>query len=390
MSKRLSIVHWMPVEIYPPTMNAARFFAGHGWKVSLTTTHNRHSLPEFTHSGVHIYRARDPAVSSTARRAAAYAQFHILATLRLLLDRPDAVLYFEPQSSLPVFLAGRLRDAPVFVHHHEYHSESDFTRKGMRLARLFHREEQRSLFPRAKWISHTNAERLALFAKEHPAVDARVLRVLPNMPPASWAAAPNRAWLSPSGSTLRMVYVGSLSLRDTYLEEFVRWLESQPRGSISLDIYAYNVDAETREYLEHVSNTGQHSIVRWIHEGVAYDSLPERLRNYHTGVVFYKAHTINYRHNASNKLFEYLACGLDVVFSSQMEGIQRYASIDTIPRVIEVDFDHLDRITVRSLRNRGSLPERTFTGSAEAELAHLERDMIAATKEKRAFPPTVV
>lgn len=375
MSRRLSIVHWMPVEMYPPTINAARFFADRGWTVSLTTTRNRHSLPAFAWPGVALHRAPDQSAVSPARRAQAYAKFHALATLRLLTDRPDAILYFEPQSSFPVFLASRLRRVPLFIHHHEYHSASDFQSAGMRMARIFHRLEIRALFPRARWISHTNAERLALFAGEHPEIPQENLRVLPNLPPATWDKITNRAWLSEQGSPLRMVYVGSLSLRDTYLEALVEWVKTQRRGAVSLDIYAYNVDPETREYLDSLTQTGD---VRWFRDGVAYDDLPAVLREYHVGVVFYRARTVNYRHNASNKLFEYLACGLDVLFSSRMEGVKSFARITAAPRVIEADFEKLDRLTLSTLRNRGDIPVEPFARFADAELERLESAMLTA------------
>ena len=58
------------------------------------------------------------------------------------------------------------------------------------------------------------------------------------------------------------------------------------------------------------------------------------------GVILYKCKTLNQRFAAPNKLFEYLACGLDVWFPAEMEGCFEYAS-DAIPRVLKVDFNNI-------------------------------------------------
>lgn len=46
--------------------------------------------------------------------------------------------------------------------------------------------------------------------------------------------------------------------------------------------------------------------------GINYSDLPGVIRAYDVGVILYNGHIANYVFNAPNKLFEYLACGLDV------------------------------------------------------------------------------
>ena len=370
----LAVVHWLPAEMYPPTMNLVRYFADSGrWQVALHTSANHRNLPDFRHSGVAIHRSPAPGRRRAGRRAWAYLMFHLGTALRLIVARPDVVLYVEPQSAFPVFLASfSRRRFPLFIHHHEYHDPEQFLRPGMRLPRLFHRLERSRLFQRADWISHTNEKRLELFLRDHPDVDPALGRILPNYPPASWFGFPNHAWAGEAPAPLRMVYVGSLSRKDTYIEEIVSWLREQPAQSVTLDIFAYNLHQETHDFLK--ANEGRG--VRFFSEGITYDALPNTLREYHTGLLLYKANTTNYQYNATNKLFEYLACGLDVLFPTQMLGVKPYARQDVAPRVMEVDFERRAGLDLSILADRRTLPEAAWLSDASSVLKDLEEAML--------------
>jgi len=364
---RVDIVHWMPVEMYPPVMNLARFLAGKGFSVSIHTTRNRHGLTEFSGNGIAVKRSASPA----SQPASAYSGFYLGTTRSLVSDTPDAVIYFEPQSSFPVFAAGLFRkNIPIFIHHHEYHTPEEFDNPGMRLARMFHSIEQRFVFPRASWISHTNDARRDLFLADNGESLREKTTILRNLPPASWLSEPNRAWRGGHARPLRMVYVGSLSCSDTYIEDCVKWVHAQDAGAVTLDVYAYNTDAQTADYLRSVES----GTVRFHPKGVAYDELPQLLRDFHCGLILYKAHTVNYRHNASNKLFEYLACGLDVLFPPSMLGVKPYERTNHVPRVMEIDFAH-GNIDLSMLSHRDGIPQAAPPPTAEDELAGLAEDL---------------
>ncbi len=372
MKKRLAIVHFLPLEMYPPAINAARYFESHAWDVSLFTTANLHGRPPGDLGEVEVHRTRAPGSVRGWRRAVAYFSFHFGTFFRLLFRRPDVVLYVEPQSAFPVFLLSFFRrKLPLFIHHHEYHEPRQFHRPGMTLGRWFHGLEKWRLFSRARWISHTNAERMKFFLADIPAVDPAKSRLLPNYPPASWFSGGNNAWESEEGRPLKMVYVGSLSLRDTYIAEFVSWVSAQPPGTVEFHIWAYNLDEETRDFLS--SHAGE--AVKFHPSGIEYDELPAVLRTFHTGVILYRARTVNYRFNASNKLFEYLACGLDVIFPSTMEGVKPYARLDALPRVIEVDFETGSNLDLRLLATRPAANVAPQEPPAEDALERMEREM---------------
>ena len=332
------------------------------------SSHNRFAGQPFTCAGSLIYRYANPAVGGTVMKLGKYAWFQLATLLRLIVQRPDAIIYIEPSSAFPVYLYSLLRPrVPVFIHHHEYHSPDQFLRPGMRLIRWFHRLEQQRLLPRARWVSHTNAKRLELFCQDCPGVPESARRILPNYPPRAWRDGVNTAWAQTDGP-FRFVYVGSLSLRDTFLEGFVRWLQTQPLGSVQFDVYAYNLDAPTRSFLEQAHG----EVIRFFPQGVPYDDLPGVLRQYHAGVILYRAETLNYRYNETNKLFEYLICGLDVWYSQRMEGVRPHARADARPRVIECDFENMGLRDWAPLLDRAvDLPAAPPVSDAESACAPL-------------------
>jgi hypothetical protein len=371
---RLAIIHWLPVELYPPTINLVRYFSGNGrWKVSVHSSANHLGRPGMDVEGVRILRSAAPGKRKAIGKVLAYLSFYLGVWVELVRGKPDVILQVEPQSAPPVaFYRIIRRSVAVFVHHHEYHDPHQFLRPGMLPARFGHFLETRLIFPRARWISHTNAERLALFHKDHPGLPGERLHILPNYPPAAWTRNGMRADRHNRNGKLRFVYIGSLSLDDTYLEAFIEWLRSQPDGAASLDIYAYNFKPSVRSYLDRIDL----SCIRFYPEGMAYDSLPECLANYDVGLLLYRANTTNYRYNASNKLFEYLACGLDVIYPEQMRGVPPYVQRGTIPRVIEWDFENLPADGLQQLRAaRSAAPSRKYE-TAESVLIDLEDSMI--------------
>lgn len=374
ISHKLAIVHWMPLELYPPTINLIRHLADTGrWEIDVHTSANVHGLEEFSYPGVKIHRSPPP-VGSARHRLAAYVRFHLGTPVSLAAQRPELTMYFEPQSSFPVFLARFAGSRPpLFVHHHEYYEPQEFLAPGMRLPRLFHRIEKARLFPKASWISHTNEERARLFERDTARSTSQVTRILPNLPPSSWSAIAS-AVTRPKDGPIRFVYVGSLSLRHTYIGQLVEWIAAQAPETVTLDVHSYNTDAATKNFLlEHQSER-----IRFFPQGVPYDSLPSLLPQYDIGLILYKAENANFQHNASNKLFEYLACGLDVVFPDKMREVMKYADENVTPRIMPASFDTGEGLSVERFQRRFDLRQRDSGLSAETVLDNLEQAMLSA------------
>jgi hypothetical protein len=348
---KLAIIHFNPIEQYPPVLNWLNFLADSevpGLEVLVFTMRPAGRRPLFIPRAGNIRIIR-PAAQRGGKPAAyaRYLWYYIVTTLRLTGWRPDSVLYYETLSGLPAIIYKRYirKRSALCIHYHEYTSETEY-REGMVLSRWIHRYEKKA-YRLARWISQTNEDRAALFRKDMAGDDCLPVRVLPNYPPAVWETARKKE--PGMASPIRIVYVGALSMETMFTREMADWVACRP-GEVIWDIYSDNITQEAREFLESFGGKG----IRFC-EAVDYFSLPEVLAGYDVGIILYKGHIPNYVYNAPNKLFEYLACGLDVWFPDVMLGCLPYIRQDAWPKVLAVEFcrltgwDHARAIDRRGL-----------------------------------------
>ena len=371
---RLAIVHWFPVEYYPPVTNLMNCFATNAnLQIVAYTSHNVRQRTPYTNENCQIRRYGLPLPSQNRLlQLWRYLYFPLAVFFELVWQRPQAILYFEPQSALPVVLYSLVaKRCRILIHHHEYHDPHQFLKPGMRLVRFYHWLESRLIFKRAEWISHTNQNRVDLFQRDFPVLAPAQLHELPNLPPQHWFDTTNTAWRE-DPALLRLVYVGSLSGENTFIAEIVQWLESDAGANCSLDVYSYNHSADVLRLFENCNcdRLTFHS------GGIPYDDLPRVLSKYHVGLILYRATTTNYVFNASNKLFEYLALNLDVWYPQQMLGVKPYARTEQAPRVIELDFHNLADFDPTSQCQRSKLEHAPVGQSCESALAALEATIL--------------
>ena len=120
-----------------------------------------------------------------------------------------------------------------------------------------------------------------------------------------------------------------------YTKEFADWVIQQ-QGNVTWDIYSYDAKNVKQFFTELNCD-----FIR-LKGGINYEELPAILAQYDVGIILYTGHIANYMYNAPNKLFEYLACGLDVWFPSIMKGSLPYVTRQTYPKVLALDFTDLE------------------------------------------------
>lgn len=335
--KKLVVIHFSPLELYPPAQNFLNFSVdqpGFDEVFVFTTAANSQVLSKFYAKGnLKIYRFGKSGKELTAlRRYWNYFLFYSLTFVHLLMKQPVTVFYYETLSSLPALLYKKFfsKQARVFVHYHEYTSPGEYS-NGMLLSRYLHRFEK-CFLSKVQWLSHTNQHRMELFLTDINPIVVSHPRILPNYPPRHWQKSSVH---SAKPEPLKIVYAGALSLDTMFTLEFVDWVVAR-KGRVTWHIYAYNLTADA---LKHFKTLDAENIC--LFEGVDYDKLPEILQQYDIGVILYKAKNANYCYNAPNKLFEYLACGLDVWFPDVMKGSLPFQTSNSYPRVIAVDFENI-------------------------------------------------
>jgi hypothetical protein len=348
--RKLAIIHFNPIDSYPPVMNWLNFLAARQEKdlqIRVFTMHpgGRGKPFEPGAAGIRISRFG----KQGTKKGAAWLNwlaYYIRSTNALIRWRPDAVMYYETLSSFPaLFYRKYIRpQSSLFIHYHEYTSIKEYG-QGMVLSRWLH-EREKIAYPLADWISHTNADRIRLFRDDlgNPKL---ALHALPNYPPDSWQAVNRERTVQ--GSPVKIVYVGALGLDTMYTKEFAEWVNARS-GQVTWDIYTDNITPEARHYLGSFGN----GLIR-LREGVDYYSLPGVLTGYDIGVILYKGHIPNYIYNAPNKLFEYMDCGLDTWFPEVMTGIHPYITTRTYPKVLALDFAGPGEWDLSSLIDRSGL-----------------------------------
>lgn len=323
----LFIIHYYPLENYPPVQNLINTISDR-INVTVFTTGNVKSSFKYGSSQAVIHRPCAMKPNFTALR---YVYFVIYSIICLFVKKPRYVLYYESISVLPAYIYNRYinRKSKVYIHYHEYYSVEDYARPGTRLWAINHKLERNWLYQNATWVSQTNQHRLNMFLENNPMIERTTAHIFPNYPPKSWHVKTKHH----SGDTIKCVYVGSLSLEDTFVREFCEWVSKQ-NGEITFDIYSYNFHSETMD----VINSLCCPYINFHKDGVPYEHIPDVLAKYDVGMLLYKAKNFNFKWNETNKFYEYLICGLDVWYPKEMLLIHEMDKTKFAPQILEVDF----------------------------------------------------
>lgn len=372
----IALVHYLPIELYPPVINLLDVSESYDLRIRVFTTNNNKGRKTYQHPSVQITRFAFPGSGSAISRIVKYLWFNFGVLLGLIRLKPKKILYFETHSSYPVYLYKKYfnQSVEIYIHCHEYYDPGWYLRY-TKLLRHYHAKEKSFLYRDAKWISQTNKDRMNFFLKDHPFLKEEQLKILPNYPPGNWQTATKREY-APAG-TVRCVYVGSLSKQTTYIQEFCEWVIKQ-QGKISFDIYSFNCDRATSEYLSALPA----DCIRFFPDGVEYENIPGVLSNYDVGVMLYKAETLNVKYCAPNKLFEYLVCGLDVWFSEELIGCYGFIDNAGLPKIVKISFMELHHFDYRQAIKRDGLKERELEYSCNEALRSLLTELSANAGKK--------
>lgn len=343
MSKKIAIVHFNIVEKYPPVINLIRYLSvtiKAAGIVIFTTGSGKlfwHlDLPKVTINRVVLWKDS----LSRIMRVWKYGLFNLKTLFQLIRMKPDVIIYYETLSAFaPLFYKKWINSqVPVFVHYHEYMSPEEYS-KGMILVRRLHKMEK-SFYKKAAWVSHTNEDRMRLFIRDMGDFAPSSIHILPNYPPESWISQA-RIVKRNNDPRIGFVYVGSLSIQTMHTKEMAMFIANNP-DLCYWDIYSNNHDKEVMIFLSELRASNI-----FFKGAIAYDDLPSKLPMYDIGLILYNAYIPNYAYNAPNKLFEYLACGLNVWFTPNLSGILPFKKDDKPwVKMINIQVPELPELTI--------------------------------------------
>lgn len=356
------IIHFHPVELYPPIMNMLNTL-GENCKneIFVFTYEPSHSKKLYHHPNIHIVRFKSYQNQSRLKRILSYLSFTINTVSSLIKLNPKNIFYYETKSALPVYYYLKFvgfGNKNLFIHYHEYHEPNEF-KTGMKLVYYSYKKEM-NLIKHAKWISHTNEYRVSLFKNDLPF--PKKIEVLPNFPPIQWSRNNHGKLSENTKKPIKVVYIGSIGLANLHIASFCKWIHHQA-GEATFDIYSQNLNDETLAFFTSLKSDA----IRLHENSIWYYAIPDILKDYDVGVVLYKDYSKNYRYNETNKLFEYLSCGLDVWFPKELLGIHKHITKNTFPQVKSLDFENLQQYNIDELRSREGLTKKPITYNCENE-----------------------
>ncbi len=351
--KKIAILHFLPLELYPPVMNLVNCWTqkkqdNHTGLYIYSTPCAIKELSQFNsqHQGIYIKRfGFTIAKAGFIRRLVHYIIYYFSTLFRLIITRPGTVLYYDTISSFPAYCYKRFfnRSCRLFIHYHEYMTTDEYN-NGMVLLRWFHRLEKK-IYNEASWVSQTNQERMDFFMADMPGVQIKNRFIVPNFPPYSWKNEKKALVTYP----VRFIQTGALGMDSMYVKEFAEWIIGQ-QGKASWDIYSLTISDAVKNYFTSL----QTNLINF-KGSVNYSDLPVLLKQYDVGVVLYKGHIPNYIYNAPNKMFEYYACGLDTWLPQQMITAVQYRTVNSFPQIVPMAFENLSLHTVNELVNRSGM-----------------------------------
>lgn len=360
MSKRrVAILHFMPIEGYPPIQNLMRVIGeSELHKTIVLTTKGKFPFKTNT-EGVKIFRLGSSISThliKTITLWSTYLLFNVIGLIRLLLFKPHTILYYETISSLPALIYKRLfPNTRLLIHYHEYTSAIEY-QNGSQINRHIHQFEK-SFYPLATAISHTNEERMRRFCRDHGLTPDELFLIVPNYPPRSWALTVKS--VSRATNPTKMVYVGySIDNENMYIDELFSFIARNEEYTV--DCYLFRTPQNMVEHAKKLSDRIH------FHPSVEYHELPTILTQYQIGLILYRGTTDNYIYNAPNKLFEYMACGLDTWYPSVMTGIEPYKREDALPKVTPFNFKDIPDLTIQDKSKATDIKSDYFAESVYA------------------------
>jgi hypothetical protein len=327
---KIAVIHFQSIEKYPPVMNFINSITNEQNIDCNVYTLNNIENNWFASKNCQIFRIGNPN-QIHIKRYWGYLQFNLVVLLKLFFSKPKIVIAFETYSLLPVFFYRFFfRKSKIFIHYHEYISTIEIKNSSKYYKLIYFFEKK--LMLNCDFLSHTNTDRLKLFLIDNPTIGKLKTFVAPNLPPKNWYKLAKQNKKKNNNQIIKIVHVGAIGLNSMYIIEIINWVVSQS-GKYCIDFYSNNISEDAKKIFENLDT----KYVK-LFGSINYFELPKVLIEYDIGVTLYNGHIPNYVYNVPNKVFEYLACGLNVWYSKELISTHKFVKQYDIKGCNEIDF----------------------------------------------------
>jgi len=309
--KTIAILHFNIIEKYPPVMNFIfdNLEDNPDLQILVLTTNNTTNYKTPSFPNTKIYRFGTISLNPL-KRYVSYLWFNLMSSLILIFRKFDLIIAFESLSIFPLWLRTIIRvKTKAHLHFHEYISLLECQTSSIYMKILFKLEDQ---LLRKHQCSHTNEDRKRLFLKDKPFLKSENIEVRPNMPPKSWWNKYGQLKNPNTAGKIRLVHVGAADHNTMYIKEILEWVKANSK-KIELTFISQQLENKTKQLI-----LGYCCSSISILNPIDYYELPKELIKYDIGLVLYKGHVPNHVYNIPNKVYEYLACGLQVWYNKDL------------------------------------------------------------------------
>ncbi|HEX2779736.1 MAG TPA: glycosyltransferase, partial [Gemmatimonadaceae bacterium] len=293
---------------YPPLTHSSHLLADQGADVAMLGIRPRAGGELAMDTHVRIRRRDIPEGSTAIGRKLSFGRFTAAALLEAARWRPDWIYVSDAMAALAGGLSGRVQRVPILYHEHDVHTEAEpsvFIRACMRARARLVRGATIVVVPsagRAEFLRETLGRR-----------DVHVVMNCPRVDDVRKSSAPAQG-------PLRLVYFGTIVPQRIPLA-LIEAIGAM-RGEVHLEIIGYEptgAEGHVRALLERAERLGVGDAVSYAGAIPVRTAALERFARCHLGLALVPRQSgdINMRTmaGASNKAFDYLACGVPMLVS---------------------------------------------------------------------------
>jgi glycosyltransferase involved in cell wall biosynthesis len=331
----LALIYAQP-ERYPPTLNALEYLAEQHWQIGLIYRPQEESRWPFhknisLHPAGPVLSARQQEASSLLTKARLFLQFLFDTYVQIKKQKPDWIIAYDAFTLLAVKWIDTLGFLPentrIWYHSHDL----IFPEKRWNLAAMGKKAET-DFMPRLGIFSLPSETRWQYFNLEN---FSGKRFFLPNFPRLNFYS----KYYQPAkiDKLCKLVYQGTVS-EEHGLEALIAILQEQPANKkIQLTIIGRPDEAYKNTLIELAIQYGVQGQLHFV-DRIPYHRLPEETRKHHIGVAFLNPFNPNHATaaTASNKIFEYAALGLPVLYTADPVFVKEIGNVQwAIPSTLD-------------------------------------------------------
>lgn len=298
-------------EYYPPTLNAVNLLAATFEKITIVHRNfpgNRWSFPH----NVSLVSVGEPVSPEAAMKKNMMYKIRYFLLYTHLLYKVCAkaasfsLLLYDAYPTLAFRIVRRLVSKPLILWYHNHDVTDPLYMRKYSLT-WFALKAERWIFQRLDLFTIPSLERLSYF----PEISADKMIYLPNFPSLRTFPMPAKKKME---KVMKLLYQGRLGGNHGF-EEIIPLLNRQV-NNISLELHLIgNIDPVYKSSLLNLAKQNKVADKFFIHDPLPYEQLVSFTGNFHVGIAIYKKDDAmnSTMGTASNKIFEYAACGLPVL-----------------------------------------------------------------------------